>query len=117
MSLSFRFASTKEKDADKAVARLFYASSIPFAIADSTYFKDAITAVPCTVHCLDLLLEDMRKLPCIDSVITDSKDTVKFITTHQDSQACFRTQSELDLLNPSETVATHFDYAATFEYR
>src|SRR6185436_6097850 len=44
-SLPSMFACATKKDADKAVARLFYASGIPFAIADSSYFKAAIAAV------------------------------------------------------------------------
>jgi hypothetical protein len=34
-----------KETADRAVARFFYASSIPFHAADSTYFKEAIKAV------------------------------------------------------------------------
>ena len=228
------FQNARKDDADKAIARLFYASGIPFAIADSPYFKDAITAVakcdahykapnrrkisstmltdevdavdkfiasfkeevvkhgvtimsdgwtnvqnrpiinfiaaannsciflnaldtsgevkkgafiaceisksiesygmenvvqvitdsapncvaarnilehqypnivfsPCTAHCLDLLLNDLAKLPWLRDIISDSRNIVKFITTHQYSQACFRNHSNLELLKPGET--------------
>jgi len=64
---------------------------------------------PCTVHCLDLLLEDLGIIPWIFSILTDSKNIVKFITTHQYSQACFRKHSKLELLKPGQTrFATNF---------
>lgn len=31
--------------ADRAVAKLFYATAMPFNIADSTYFKEAVKAI------------------------------------------------------------------------
>ena len=45
VTLSSLFVRKMSDDADKAVARLFYACGIPFAIADSPYFKNAMTTV------------------------------------------------------------------------
>jgi len=64
---------------------------------------------PCAVHCLDLLLEDIGKLSWMNKIIMESKNIVKFITTHQFPQACFRNHSDLELLKPTDTrFATHF---------
>ena len=41
-----------------------------------------IICAPCAAQCLDLLLEDIGKLPWIASVIGDGHEVVKFITTH-----------------------------------
>ena len=58
---------------------------------------------PCTAHCLNLLLEDIGKIPWIHSIISDSKNVVKFITTHHYSLACFRNHSNKELLKPGQT--------------
>ena len=39
------FASNEKRNADKAIAKLFYAYRLPFAVADSKYFKEAVAAV------------------------------------------------------------------------
>jgi hypothetical protein len=68
-----------------------------------------ITWTPCTPHCLDLLLEDVGKLPWAAEVVVEGKVVVKFITNHHRSQALFRGKSTLDLLKPGDTrVATNF---------
>jgi hypothetical protein len=68
-----------------------------------------ITFTPCTLHCLDLLLEDMGKLDCVSSVIAEAKTTLKFITNHHKSLALFRSLSKLELLKSGETrFATNF---------
>ncbi len=41
-----------------------------------------ITWTPCTPHCLDLLLEDVGKLPWAAEVVAEAKAVVKFITNH-----------------------------------
>jgi hypothetical protein len=64
-----------------------------------------IVFAPCAAHCLDLLLEDIGKLTWITAIIDQGHDIVKFITTHQSSQAFFRSHSTLELLKP---VATRF---------
>jgi hypothetical protein len=64
---------------------------------------------PCTPHCLDLLLEDVGKLPWAAEVVAEAKAVVKFITNHHWSQALFCGKSTLDLLKPRDTrFATNF---------
>jgi hypothetical protein len=64
---------------------------------------------PCTPHCLDLLLEDVGKLPWAAEVVAEAKAVVKFITNHHRSQALFRGKSVLDLLKPGDMrFATNF---------
>jgi hypothetical protein len=41
-----------------------------------------ITFTPCTLHCLDLLFEDMGKLDWVSSVIAEARTVLKFITNH-----------------------------------
>jgi len=65
-----------------------------------------ITWTPCTPHCLDLLLEDVGKLPWAVEVVAEAKAVVKFITNHHRSQALFRGKSALDLLKPGDTRFT-----------
>jgi len=68
-----------------------------------------ITWTPCTPHCLDLLLEDVGKLPWAAKVVAKAKAVVKFITNHHRSQVLFRGKSTLDLLNPGDMrFATNF---------
>jgi len=68
-----------------------------------------ITWTPCTPHCLDLLFEDVGKLPWAVEVVAEAKVVVKFITNHHRSQALFRGKSVLDLLKPGDTrFATNF---------
>jgi hypothetical protein len=44
-----------------------------------------ITWTPCTPHCLDMLLEDVGKLPWAAEVVAEAKAVVKFITNHHRS--------------------------------
>lgn len=68
-----------------------------------------ITWVPCSAHCLDLLLEDFGKERWIADVIADCKTIAQFITNHHASVAIFRTYSEHEIVKPAETrFATHF---------
>jgi hypothetical protein len=68
-----------------------------------------ITWTPCTPHSLDLLLEDVGKLPWVAEVVVEAKAVVKFITNHRQSQVLFRGKSTLDLLKPGDTCfATNF---------
>jgi len=68
-----------------------------------------IMGTSCTPHCLDLLLEDVGKLPWATEVVTEAKAVVKFITNHHQSQALFCGKSVLDLLKLGDTrFATNF---------
>jgi len=65
--------------------------------------------MPCTPHCLDLLLEDVGKLPWATEVVAKAKVVVKFITNHHQNQALFREKFALDLLKSGDTCfATNF---------
>jgi hypothetical protein len=44
-----------------------------------------ITWTPCTPHCLDLLLENVGKLPWAAKVVAEAKAVVQFITNHHRS--------------------------------
>jgi hypothetical protein len=44
-----------------------------------------ITWTSCTPHCLDLLFEDVGKLPWAAEVVVEAKAVVKFITNHHRS--------------------------------
>jgi len=68
-----------------------------------------ITWTLCTPHCLNLLLEDVGKLPWAVEVVAEAKAVVKFIKNHHRNQALFRGKSALDLLKPGDTrFATNF---------
>jgi len=45
VSIPNAFHTTSKQAADAAVARYFYPCGIPFVVADSPYFKDAISSV------------------------------------------------------------------------
>jgi hypothetical protein len=60
-------------------------------------------------HCLNLLLEDVGKLPWAVEVVAEAKVVVKFITNHCRSQALFCRKCVMDLLKPRDTrFATNF---------
>jgi selenocysteine lyase/cysteine desulfurase len=61
-----------------------------------------ITWTPCTAHCLDLLLEDIGKLPWAKDLLREGKDIVQFVMNHHKSLAIFRQHSTLELLRPGE---------------
>jgi hypothetical protein len=68
-----------------------------------------ITWTSCTPHCLNVLLEDVGKLPWVVEVVVEAKAVVKFITNHHRNQALFCGKSTLDLLKPGDTrFATNF---------
>jgi hypothetical protein len=68
-----------------------------------------ITWTSCTPHCLDLLIEDVGKLPWVVKVVAKAKAVVKFITNHHRNQALFRGKFTLDLLKLGDThFATNF---------
>jgi hypothetical protein len=62
-----------------------------------------ITCGPCTVHCLDLLLEDLSKVEWIKENFKEGKEIVHFITAHHSSLTIFRSHSNLQLLKPNDT--------------
>ena len=63
----------------------------------------SIVFSPCSAHCIDLLLEDIGKLPWSSETIHKGHNIVKFIANHQKSLAIFREHSTVELLRPGET--------------
>lgn len=76
-----------------------------------------ITCAPCAAHCLDLLLEDIGKLPWVASVLDDGHNVVKFITIRQKSLALFRSHSKLELLKPWGNSFCHSLHHAAETFR
>ena len=66
-----------------------------------------IAFLPCSAHCLDLLLEDIGKLPWASDIIRKGHTIMKFITNHQ-PLAFFRSHSTVELLKPGETRFASF---------
>ena len=62
---------------------------------------------PCAAHCLDLLLEDLRKLSWVEKVVEDGKNIVKYIYSHTWVLSLMREHtSGKDLVRAR---VTHFD--------
>ena len=71
-------------------------------IVESRY--DHIFWIPCIVHNLNLILEEIdNKVPWIKELTGKAREIVKFITNHHQSQAIFREYSKLELLKVAET--------------
>nr|XP_009590669.1 uncharacterized protein LOC104087814 [Nicotiana tomentosiformis] len=77
------------------VARFFYDNGIPFNVARSKSFKEAVEAIgrstltekkkeetPCAAHCIDLMLEDIEKIPNIKKALQRAIALVGFIYRH-----------------------------------
>eukprot|EP00898_Chlorokybus_atmophyticus_P008456 jgi/Chlat1/8611/Chrsp86S08005 len=58
---------------------------------------------PCAAHVLDLLLEDIGKMPFFATSIKKGKFFVNFISNHHKSLAIFRSKTTTTLLKPGET--------------
>lgn len=58
---------------------------------------------PCAAHCLDLLVEDVAKIPWIAEVVRTARFLVRFVTKKPRVLAMFRRQSTLDVLRPAPT--------------
>lgn len=63
---------------------------------------------PCQAHCVDLLLEDIGRLPWVEAIIKRWREAVNFIRNHQWSLALVRSKSKmasgshLELIAPGE---------------
>nr|KYP70095.1 hypothetical protein KK1_009303 [Cajanus cajan] len=74
------------------IARFFIRNGIPFNVAPSKSFKLMVEAIgtydphlvwtPCSSHCLDLILEDIGKIPKVKRVIQRGITLVGFIYNH-----------------------------------
>lgn len=70
-----------------------------------------ITFTRCTAHTLDLMLEDICKLPWAKRIRDEAMAIVHFITNHHKSLALYRAQSkrhsgDLQLKKPGEHACT-----------
>jgi len=75
-----------EVGADNVIQVVTYSAAVCKAagrLVEQEFFW--ITWTPCTPHCLDLLLEDVGKLPWAAKVVAEGKAMVKFITNHHQS--------------------------------
>jgi len=76
----------REVGADNVIQVVTYSAAVCKAagrLVEQEFFW--ITWTPCTPHCLDLLLEDVGKLPWAAKVVAEGKAMVKFITNHHQS--------------------------------
>ena len=62
-----------------------------------------IVWTPCASHCLDLLMEDMGKLPWMKEVVGEALSIVTFFTTKHKVLSMYRSHSKLELKKPSST--------------
>jgi hypothetical protein len=58
---------------------------------------------PCAIHCLDLLLHDLAKFPCINETIRTARTVVNFAINHHLTLSIYRKNATRELLRPCET--------------
>ena len=58
---------------------------------------------PCVAHILDLLMEDVAKLPGVSAVREECTEAVKFLSNHQMPLALFNSVSKLKLVKCNDT--------------
>ena len=65
---------------------------------------------PCVAHCLDLILEDMGKIPYIRDIVESAKSITKFIYNHASVLSLMRRfTNNRELVHPAITrFATRF---------
>lgn len=59
-----------------------------------------MTWIPCAAHCLDLLLEDIGKLPWAKAITDGANDIANFMKNHQMALAMFRRRSSKEIIKP-----------------
>ena len=62
-----------------------------------------IVWTPCASHSLDLLIEDIGKIPWINELFAIAKKMVKFVTKRPKALSMLRANSTLEILKPSST--------------
>ncbi|KAH7297529.1 hypothetical protein KP509_25G000500 [Ceratopteris richardii] len=62
-----------------------------------------IVWTPCAKHCVDLLLEDIRKLPWIEPIVNDAKRIVNFIRKNHLALSVFHSHSTMEMIRPADT--------------
>ena len=64
---------------------------------------------PCAAHCIDLMLEDIRKILFVKNIVESSKSITKFIYNHASVLHLMRTFTNKELVRPAITrFATSF---------
>lgn len=66
-----------------------------------------VTVVKCVAHSLDLMLEDIGKLPYFSDIIEAQKRIVRFITNHHYSLGLFRQFAQKQLLKTGACLHAH----------
>ena len=59
-----------------------------------------MTWIPCAAHCLDLLLEDIGKLPWSKAITDGANEIANFMKNHQMALAMFRRRSSKEIIKP-----------------
>eukprot|EP01018_Ginkgo_biloba_P026413 Gb_24593 [translate_table: standard] len=64
---------------------------------------------PCVAHCMDLLLQDLGKLPWVNEAIRRGKLIVNFVVNHRLTLSIYRKNATRELLRPCDTrFATYY---------
>jgi len=63
----------------------------------------SICWTPCASHCLDLLMEDIAKLPWINRVMNEAKQIVLFFRRKNKALSILREFTKLEVISPSKT--------------
>ncbi|KAH7316315.1 hypothetical protein KP509_21G088000 [Ceratopteris richardii] len=70
-----------------------------------------IVWTPCVAHCLDLLIEDIGKLPWLSPLVSDAKKVISFIRKNHQALAIFRAYSKKE----GRTEAANFVQRKVFD--
>jgi hypothetical protein len=62
-----------------------------------------IVWTPCASHCLDLLIEDIAKLPWVHALVSIARRIVTFVTCKHKALSIYRKYSKLEILKPAKT--------------
>lgn len=63
----------------------------------------SIVWTPCAAHCMDLMMEDIGRLPWVRPIIADATRITTFFRKKHQALAIFRHHSTLDMVRPSKT--------------
>ena len=62
-----------------------------------------IVWTPCACHCLDLLFEDIGRLPWVAPILSDARRICSFFRKKHQALAIFRSHSQVDMIRPAGT--------------
>eukprot|EP01018_Ginkgo_biloba_P039058 Gb_05299 [translate_table: standard] len=63
---------------------------------------------PCVVHCMDLVLHDLNKLPSVNEAILRGKTIANLVVNHRLTLSIYKKHAMRDLLKPCDTRATYY---------